>query len=62
MASATGHLERALEFCERGLDQLRVLDEPLGENGVHEVIPLLEAARTELVAILNDEESTPFKS
>ena len=53
MASAAGHLERPLEFCERALDQLRVLDEPLGENGVHEVIPLVEAARTELVAILN---------
>ena len=58
MASATGHLERALDFCERALDQLRVLDEPLGENGVHEVIPLVEAVRTERVAILNDDGST----
>jgi hypothetical protein len=50
-----GHIERALDLCERALDQLRVLDKPLGENGVHNVIPLVEAARTELVAILNED-------
>jgi hypothetical protein len=44
MASAAGHLERALEFCERALDQLRVLDEPLGENGVaDDVTPAVTA-------------------
>ena len=55
MASAAGHAERALDFCERALDQLKDLDERLGEHGVHEVLPLVEAARTELVAILNDD-------
>ena len=55
MASAAGHIERALDFCERALDQLRDLDERLGENGVHELIPLVEAARTELVAVLNED-------
>ena len=55
MTSTAGHIERALDLCERALDQLGVLDEPLGENGVHDVIPLVEAARTELIAILNDE-------
>jgi hypothetical protein len=59
MASAAGHLERALDFCERALDQLSVLDQPRGqEPWMHEVITLVEGSRTELVAILSDEEAT----
>jgi hypothetical protein len=53
MASAADHFQRALDFCDRALDQLGVLDQPRGEKPwVHEVIPFVEAARTELVAVL----------
>jgi hypothetical protein len=54
MASGREHLERAIDFCDRALAQLRVLDQPLGENPEHEVITLVEAVRTELVATLKE--------
>jgi hypothetical protein len=58
MASAADQIERALDFCDRALAQLRALDQPLRETAVHQVIPLVEAARIELIAILNDDRAS----
>ena len=46
MGSAAEHIERALDFCDRALDYLKC-----DEANVTEAIPLVEGARTELLAL-----------
>jgi hypothetical protein len=46
VAAAAEHVERALDYCDRALDHLKS-DEP----NVGEAIPLIEATRTELLAL-----------
>jgi hypothetical protein len=53
VAAAAEHVDRALDFCDRALDHLKS-EEP----NVGEAIPLIEATRTELLALQKSPESS----
>jgi hypothetical protein len=52
VAAAAEHVERALDFCDRALDHLKN-----EESNVGEALPLIEATRTELLALQKGPES-----